>query len=446
MFNHGRDAPAELQIQLFSGKDTDSPYPQELLNLITTPQEKHTPEQKAELVSYFKKLAPFKRRDRTRLENLKDRLNVLTQKHSTMVMDTAKKPRKTFFLDRGDYASPKHEVLPGTPAFLPPLKSEGKVATRLDLARWLTDNDHPLTARVAVNNIWAVFFGQGLVTSRADFGSQGSYPSHPELLDWLAKHFQESGWDVKGLVKLIVSSETYQQQSKPTAGLVELDPLNKLLARGPRFRLSAEHIRDQVLSHSGLLVPRIGGPSVKSYHPGDLWRQVSHYGSTPATAQTYHRDDGEKLYRRSLYTYWKRTLPPPEMAVFDAPSREVCTIGRGSTNTPLQAFVLLNSPQFIEASRVFASKLLQAEYADDAARLKAAFTKVTARTPSKQEIDILLKELLEEYQRYKDDQAAAKKLISIGDMPPAKLAPDKLAAWTNICQLIFNLSETVTRY
>jgi hypothetical protein len=363
-----------------------------------------------------------------------------------MVMDTAAKPRVTKFLERGDYASPRHEVTPGTPAFLPPLKPATDAATRLDLAHWLTSPDHPLTARVAVNNIWAVFFGEGLVSSRADFGSQGSYPTHPELLDWLAINFQESGWDVKALVKLIVTSETYQQQSSPTAQLLLKDPLNKLLARGPRFRLSAEFIRDQALAQSGLLVDRIGGPSVKTYHPGDLWRQVSHYGSSRATAQSYHRDNGEKLYRRSMYTYWKRTLPPPDLAVFDAPNREVCLVGRGVTNTPLQAFILLNSPQYIEASRILAANILKADYPDDLARIRAAFTQVTGRTAQQHELDLLENALKNELTRYKDDLDAAEKLLLIGDSPSAGLPASTHAAWTNLCQLLFNLSETVTRY
>jgi hypothetical protein len=442
----GNQSAAKFKIQLFTGNDPDSAHSEELLKIVKTPATERSPEQIKQLKELFKKHAPHKSRQRTRLANLNDRLSVLTEKFPTMIMDTAKKPRVTKFLERGDYASPRHEVKPGTPAFLPPLKPAKEAANRLDLANWLTSPDHPLTARVAVNNIWSIFFGQGLVTTRADFGSQGSYPSHPELLDYLAVHFQESGWNVKELVKLIVTSETYQQQSSPTAELLLKDPLNKLLARGPRFRLSAEHIRDQALAHSGLLVERIGGPSVKTYHPGDLWRQVSHYGSSRATAQSYHRDHGEKLYRRSMYTYWKRTLPPPDLAVFDAPNREVCLVGRGVTNTPLQAFILLNSPQYIEASRILAANILKEDHPDDLARIRAAFTKVTGRTAQKHELDLLEKALEKELARYKDDLDAAEKLLLIGDSPSAGLPAVRHAAWTNLCQLLFNLSETVTRY
>lgn len=442
----GRQSSARFEIQLFTGNDPDSEHSVELIKIVKTPTNRRSPEQVKQLKEFFKKHSPHKLRQRIRLANLNERLGVLTKKHPTMVMDTAKKPRVTHFLERGDYAAPRHEVKPGTPAFLPPLKPAKEAANRLDLARWLTRPDHPLTARVAVNNIWSIFFGQGLVSSRADFGSQGSYPSHPELLDWLAVHFQESGWDVKALVRLIVSSETYQQQSSPTVELLLNDPQNKLLARGPRFRLSAEHIRDQALAHSGLLVTRIGGPSVKTYHPGDLWRQVSHYGSSRATAQSYHRDNGEKLYRRSMYTYWKRTLPPPSLTVFDAPNREVCLVGRGVTNTPLQAFILLNSPQYIEASRVLAAKILQANHPNDLAGIGAAFTQVTGRKPQQHELELLEKALQKELARYKGDDDAAQKLLLIGDAPPSGLPAPRHAAWTNLCQLLLNLSETVTRY
>jgi len=442
----GHQSAAKFKIQLFTGNDPDSEHSVELIQIAKTPAAKRSPKQAQQLKELFKKHSPHKSRQRIRLANLNERLGVLTKKHPTMIMDTAKKPRITKFLERGDYAATRHEVKPGTPAFLPPLKPAKELATRLDLAHWLTRPDHPLTARVAVNNIWSIFFGQGLVSSRADFGSQGSYPTHPELLDYLAVHFQESGWDVKALVKLIVTSETYQQQSSPTVEQLLSDPQNKLLARGPRFRLSAEHIRDQALAHSGLLVTRIGGPSVKTYHPGDLWRQVSHYGSSRATAQSYHRDNGEKLYRRSMYTYWKRTLPPPDLAVFDAPNREVCLVGRGVTNTPLQAFILLNSPQYIEASRILAAKILKANHPDDLARIRAAFTQVTARTPLQHELDLLDNALQKELVRYKDDHDAAEKLLLIGDAPASGLPAPRHAAWTNLCQLLFNLSETVTRY
>ena len=244
---------------------------------------------------------------------------------------------------------------------------------------------HPLTARVAVNRIWQMLFGVGLVKTTADFGSQGEWPSHPELLDWLAVDFIESGWDVKALIRKIVLSATYRQTSAASASMLERDPANRLLARGPRFRLPAELIRDAALKTSGLLVPRVGGPSVNPYTPGDLWREISHYGSTPATAQTFVQDHGEKLYRRSLYTFWKRTAPPPNMVVFDAPNRETCVVARPATNTPLQALVLLNDVQFVEASRAFAERIIHRRRRRRD-RLRWAFDECVSRPPSDDEL------------------------------------------------------------
>ncbi len=267
-------------------------------------------------------------------------------------MDIAQQPRETHILRRGDYSQPTEKVTPNTPAVLPPLPP-GAPANRLGLAEWVTMRDNPLTARVEVNRLWQTFFGAGIVATPADFGAQGAYPTHPELLDWLAVDFMDHNWDIKRLAKKIVMSATYRQSSShvdaslrdANASLGETrprdpDPQNRLLSRGPSFRLPAEFIRDSALKISGLLVDRLGGPSVNPYTPGDLWREVSHYGSTPATAQTFVQDHGEKLYRRSLYTFWKRTVPPPNMVAFDAPSRETCTVYRAATTTPLQALVL----------------------------------------------------------------------------------------------------------
>jgi cytochrome c553 len=451
VFGFGKKAsPARFHIELFTGHDPDSPHPAETLDIVALPATQRSPGQADQVRAYFETVAPAKALARHRLANLRHRLVVLSEKHSVMVMDTAAKPRVTHFLERGVYSSPKHVVHPGTPSFLPPVIPGNPEAsaelTRLDLAHWLTRPDHPLTARVAVNNIWAIFFGRGLVSTRADFGSQGEWPTHPELLDWLAVDFQESGWDVKELVTLIVTSKTYQQSSTAPPELLERDPSNDLLARGPRFRLPAEHIRDQALAVSGLLVPRLGGPSVKPYQPGDLWRQISHYGSTTATAQTFVQQHGENLYRRSLYTYWKRTLPPPSMAAFDAPNRETCRIGRSATNTPLQAFVLLNDPQFVEAARAFAAQQLLKTYPSDRERLAGAFESMTARPPKPGELDTLEKSLHRELQHYESDPAAAKELLAIGESPSPPLPVARHAAWTNLCQLLINLSETVTRY
>jgi hypothetical protein len=306
-------------------------------------------------------------------------------------------------------------------------------------------DSNPLTARVAVNRFWRLLFGTGIVATPADFGAQGEWPSHPDLLDWLAVEFVESGWDVKHLIKLIVMSDTYRQSSAATPELLQRDPQNRLLARGPRFRLPAELVRDAALKTSGLLVPRIGGPSVNPYAPGDLWREVSHYGSTPATAQSFVQDHGEKLYRRSLYTYWKRTAPPPNMTAFDAPNREVCTVERGNTTTPLQALVTLNDPQFVEAARAFAERILE-QGGDDADKLRWACTEVLSRPPSEQELPVLLASLARQRERYVANPQAASDALRVGESPRnAQLPPAEHAAWMQVASLLLNLSETITR-
>jgi hypothetical protein len=367
-----------------------------------------------------------------------------------MVMDIAEKPRDTFILNRGDYAQPKEKVTPNTPAVLPPLSSApGEPAsaggrTRLDLANWITMPDHPLTARVAVNRTWQMLFGEGLVPTVADFGAQGEYPTHPELLDWLAVDFRDWLWDTKHLIRKIVTSATYRESANASPDLLAKDPNNRLLARGPRFRLPAEFIRDSALKISGLLVPRLGGPSVNPYTPGNLWREISHYGSSPATAQTFEQDHGEKLYRRSLYTYWKRTVPPPNMVAFDAPNRETCTVARPTTTTPLQALVLLNDVQFVEASRAFAERIL-AQPNDETDRLRWAFKECVSRPPTDEELALLTNTLFRERARYANSEPLARDYLANGDSPRNERIPvAEHAAWSQVAALLLNLSETVT--
>jgi hypothetical protein len=361
-----------------------------------------------------------------------------------MVMDESDTPRETFILRRGDYSQATEKVSAATPAALP-RPPEGAPPNRLGLARWVTMRDHPLTARVAANRVWQMLFGAGLVRTPADFGAQGEYPTHPELLDWLAVDFMDHGWDTKRLVRQIVSSATYRQSSDSDADLLARDPANRLLARGPRFRLPAEFIRDSALKISGLLVDRVGGPSVNPYTPGDLWREISHYGSSPATAQTFVQDHGEKLHRRSLYTYWKRTVPPPNMVTFDAPNRETCVVARSSTTTPLQALVLLNDVQFVEASRAFAERII-AHSEHDAERLCWAFAETVSRRPSEAEVTVLMKALKRERARYVSDEAAARTYLANGESPRNEQIPlAEHAAWSQIAALLLNLSETITR-
>jgi hypothetical protein len=436
--------PGLFELFAVTGVDDGTDLPPAIVAALGTAEGERPDAMRAELWRYCAAHAEELGSQRVALANLRERLAVLTEAFPTMVMNVAERPRDTFILNRGDYSQPTTKVGPGTPEAFPPMP-EGAPANRLGLARWATMRGHPLVARVAVNRFWKLFFGTGLVATPADFGAQGEWPSHPELLDWLAVEFQDSGWDVKHLVRLIVQSATYRQSSAASAERLEHDPANRLLARGPRFRLGAELIRDGALKASGLLVPRIGGPSVNPYTPGDLWREVSHYGSTPATAQTFVQDHGEKLYRRSLYTYWKRTAPPPNMTAFDAPNREVCTIARASTTTPLQALVTLNDTQYVEAARGLAGRIL-GRAGDDGERLRWAFLEVLSRPPSDREAAILRRTLARERARYASDEAAALAYLGVGESPrDASRPPAEHAAWAQVAAVLLNLSETVTR-
>jgi hypothetical protein len=451
VFGQGKSLPYEWQIQPFAGNDTDSRWSDSMLDAIQTPFDEWDDTTRQTVLKKFRQTSDQLQPLRTRISNLEERRDVLTGTFSTMVMNTAKKPRETFVLDRGQYDAPTDRVNPTTPRVLPGLADKNDKADRLDLARWLTSPDHPLTSRVAVNRIWSLLFGTGLVATSADFGSQGEYPSHPELLDYLATHFVEIGWNQQQLIREMVSSATYRQQSSATPEQIELDPKNRLLARGPRFRLPAEFIRDHALAVSDLLVPRVGGPSLQPYQPPALWKEVSHFGSTPATKQVFVQDHGEKLYRRSLYTIVKRTSPHPAMAAFDAPSRELCTMDRGATNTPIQALVTLNDPQFAEAARALAERLLiesasNEKSVSDANRIDQAFTIVVGRTPNNEERDAVLSLLQTERERFAESPEDALAAVSVGESPrSATLAPVEHAAWMQVATLLLNLSETLTR-
>jgi len=435
---------ARFEIQAITGIDDGSTLPQDVIEILGIAAEERSVAQVERVKAYFAAHAEPTERLRIELANLEERRQVLTERFPTMVMEESPTPRETHMLNRGDYSQPGEKVTAGTPGVLPPLPN-GAPANRLGLAEWITMPGHPLTARVAVNRFWQLLFGAGLVKTTADFGSQGEWPSHPELLDWLAVDFIESGWDVKALVKKMVMSATYRQASTATPEMLAHDPGNRLLARGPRRRLAAEEIRDSALATSGLLAPRIGGPSVNPYTPGDPWREISHYGSTPATAQTFVQDHGEKLYRRSLYTYWKRTAPPPNMAAFDAPNREICTVQRPSTNTPLQALVLLNDVQFVEAARAFAQRILQRD-GDDASRLRWGFVQCVSRPPSDAELAVLQGALARERRRYASDEAAARAFLAVGEsLRDERIPAAEHAAWAQAASLILNLSEAVTR-
>ena len=322
-----------------------------------------------------------------------------------MVMQERDTPRDTFLLLRGAYDKPADKVTPGVPAILPPLR-QGYPNNRLGFARWLVDPANPLTARVAVNRFWQMYFGAGLVKTVEDFGSQGEWPSHPELLDWLATEFVRTGWDIKAMQKLIVTSATYRQSSKATPELLQKDPENRLLARAPRLRLPAGVIRDQALALSGLLVEQLGGPSVKPYQPAGLWKELS--------GQDYVQDKGDKLYRRSLYTFWKRSSPPPSLMNFDAAGREACVVRETRTNTPLQALDLMNDVTYLEASRKLAERVMKERRASPEERIELAFRLATARRPTSREMSVLHEALSSYLDDYRRDPEAAQEVSEPG--------------------------------
>ncbi|MDP6745679.1 MAG: PSD1 and planctomycete cytochrome C domain-containing protein [Candidatus Poribacteria bacterium] len=356
------------------------------------------------------------------------------------VMQDSEMRQPTHVLVRGDFRQPAERVHPGVPAVFPPLPEV--TSPRLALAEWLVSADNPLPARVVVNRFWAMLFGRGIVKTAEDFGSQGEPPSHPKLLDWLALEFITSGWDVKHLLKYIVTSSTYRQSSAANAEQWRADPENRLLARGARFRLPAEMIRDNALYISGLLKEKIGGPSVKPYQPSGLWKEMS-YGNS--SGKGYQKDHGDNLYRRGIYTFWKRSILYPAFAIFDAPNREECTVRRPRTNTPLQAFVTLNSTAFVEAARVFAERILREKLGPED-RIDLAMEIALARSPSAVEKETLQELLADMKAHYQTDPDEACRIIAVGEWPVATdFSPVTLAAWTSVAQAILNLDETQTK-
>jgi hypothetical protein len=360
---------------------------------------------------------------------------------TSMVMQEMATPRDTHVLIRGEYDKKGVKVSPGLPKSWPPLPN-GAPNNRLGFAKWLVDPANPLTARVTVNRYWQHLFGQGIVRSVEDFGAQGDWPSHAGLLDWLATEFQGQGkarpWDIKHILKTIVTSATYRQASRVTKQVLLRDPENRLLARGPRMRLSAEIIRDQALFASGLLVETLGGPSVKPYQPPGLQKELS-------GTEEFQQDHGPSLYRRSLYTYWKRTVAPPAMMTFDAAGRETCIVRESRTNTPLQALNLMNDVTYVEAARVLAQRVLAAKKLDEKQRLALAFRLAVARPPSTAEIDILQSNLKYQIERFRNDPRAAQKLVSVGEYPRGDADVGQLAAFTAVASLILNLDEVITK-
>jgi hypothetical protein len=348
-------------------------------------------------------------------------------------------PRKSFVLNQGLFDQPGEEVFPGTPAVLPAFGAFPK--NRLGLAHWLTAAENPLFSRVAANRLWQQFFGTGIVKTADNFGMQGELPSHPELLDWLAVAFREGGWDQQRLIRMIVLSATYGQSATFRPELQ--DPENRLLARGPSFRLPAEMIRDQALAVSGLLARKVGGPSVMPYQPEGIWEDLS---APPSHAEIYVRGKGPDLYRKTMYTYWRRSVIHPALSTFDAPSRDVCTVRREATNTPLQALAMRHDPTYLECARVLAQRLLENPTPADLPPIREAFHRILARPPSDAEEALLAKLHKERLARYQDDPKAAENTLRIGEAPISPdIPPARLAALADVCHVILNLSETITR-
>jgi hypothetical protein len=361
---------------------------------------------------------------------------------ASMIYRDAPTPRPAFVMLRGQYDKPGESVQPGTPAALPPLQATDR-PTRLDFARWAVANENPLTARVYVNRLWQQFFGLGLVKTSNDFGTQGEPPTHPELLDWLAVEFRDSGWDIRAMVRLMVTSAAFRRASQVTPALLQADPENRLLARGPRFRLDAEEIRDNALFVSGLLDLTMGGKGVKPYQPDNIWEPVAFTGSN---TQHYKRDSGSALYRRTLYTFYKRTAPPPYLSNFDSPNREQPCSRRDRSNTPLQALQLLNDTQHVEAARKFAERIIMEGGPSDSDRLTYAFRMVLARAPTATELSVINHELNEHRARFAKPPADAKKLLSVGEAKAIpNLPPEEVAAYALVASMLLNLDETLTR-
>ena len=362
----------------------------------------------------------------------------------TFVFNDLPQMRDSFIMLRGAYNKPGEKVTRATPAFLPPLGTpEGATPNRLDLAKWILLPEQPLVARVAANRLWQQFFGTGLVKTSEDFGQQGESPSHPELLDWLAVEYRESGWNTRHLVKLLVTSRAFCRQASIAPEHQAADPENRLLAHGPRIRLDAEQIRDNALAVSGLLVPTLGGRGVRPYQPDNIWEPVGFAGSN---TQRYARDTGPALWRRSLYAFVKRTAPPPFMVNFDAPNREQFCARRERSNTPLQALQLMNDVQHVEAARALATRALASGPADDAARIDWLFRTVIARGAESAELAVVAEELAAHRGRYAADSEAAKRLVALGESKaPENIPAEELAAWTLVSNMLLNLDETLSR-
>lgn len=417
--------------------------PPSIIAALELAPEKRTPAQRSELTKFYRENTdnPVKRAEAALAAAKKSLDEIYANVATTMVFKERPQPRDAFILTRGEYDKPGPKVARAVPAVLPPLPP-GAPNDRLGFAQWLVSGEHPLTARVWVNREWERFFGTGIVKTTENFGSQAEWPSHLELLDWLATEFVRLKWDMKAMHRLIVTSATYRQSPRVTPEHLEKDPENRLLARGPRLRLPAETLRDQALAVSGLLVEKVGGPSVNPYMPPAVWDETSVYGDM----RNYKADTGEGLYRRTLYTIWKRTAAPPTMLLFDSPSREICTVKRSRSNTPTQALALLNEVTYVEAARRLAERMLAEGGATPEARIAWGFERTTARKPDSFELEKLTAGLRARLANYEQNAEAAQQLIAQGaSKPAADLNAAELAAYTVTANVLLNLDEVITR-
>lgn len=416
---------------------------EQIAKILATPAAQRTDKQRKELTAYFRAnhADELLAAEKAVLAAEKAYSDYEAAVPTVMVMAEMPKPRETFILIRGQYDHPGEAVTMAVPAALHPLP-KGAPVNRLGLAQWIVDPANPLTSRVTVNRFWEMLFGVGIVKSSENLGVQAEWPSHPELLDYLATEFVASGWDVKAMYKRMLTSSTYRQASKVTPDLLARDPENRLLARGPRFRLQAELVRDVALSASGLLNPAVGGPSVRPYQPEGVWDETSVYGNL----RNYKRGGEEELYRRSMYTIWKRTAAPPNLTMFDMPNREICQVKRARTNTPLQALALMNEVTYLEAARVLAQRMLTEAGQSPAERIQFACERVLSRPASPAELAVLQRGLEARLERYQKDPASASQLVAVGDSKPDfRLQPAELAAYTLTASVILNLDEAITK-
>jgi hypothetical protein len=443
-----KDAAFSLKVWANQNKNARN-LPLKVQSAIKIAEDKRNEDQKKTLRSHY--LAYVHQpstgnftKEKDQLAKLKAREEAMTKGSGerSMLISQSINPRMVKILPRGNWLDKSgEEVKPAIPSFLGKLETGDKRAGRMDLAKWVISKENPLTSRAFVNRAWKLFFGYGLSRRLDDLGGQGEPPTHPELLDYLAADFRDNGWDVKRLVKLMVTSGAYRQSSAVSAKLLDEDPANRLFARQTRFRLDAEFVRDTALSISNLLSPSIGGKSVKPYQPAGYWRHLNF------PARKWQQSQGDELYRRSLYTYVCRSFPHPAMVAFDAPSREECVAERPRSNIPQQALVLLNDPVFVEAARVLAERLLIEVKGDDAARLTRAFGLALTREPTPKERQILTKLLNAQRERYKANPEDAKKLIATGSKPASgNHESHELAAWTSISRALLNIYETTARF